>query len=60
MSDSKTTKATHYEWIDGMSAEFVEAIERGEIAGSEIWHLRILLSIAQQLSVIAAHLKNSN
>jgi hypothetical protein len=55
---SKT--ATHFEHIDSMSADF-NALFMGpgqmtpEVAA--YWQLRILLSIAQQLSVISQSLK---
>ena len=51
-------KATHYEHIDSMSEEFHNAEEQ-ELTpeGESYWQLRILLSIAQQLSVISQTLK---
>lgn len=58
------TKATHYEHIEEMSAEFAEFhrgdfMDGGDICGARFrwWQLRILLAIAQQLTVISNTLK---
>jgi hypothetical protein len=47
-----------YEHIVGMSQEF-NLLDPETLTGTtgEYWHLRIMLSISQQLSVIAAALK---
>jgi hypothetical protein len=51
-----------FEWIKEMSEEFAMLSERTYPITPEeasVWQLRILLSIAQQLSVIAATLKSN-
>ena len=60
----KTAVATHFEHIDGMSAEFEQwhSVASGNTSNtfaehSMLWMLRINLAIAQQLSVISNSLK---
>ena len=54
-------KAQTFEHIAHMTEEFHNAEEQ-ELTpeGASYWQLRILLSIAQQLSVIAGHLKGES
>lgn len=48
----------HFEHIDAMTQEF-GLVDPEKVSGptGEWWHLRILLAIAQQLSVISSSLK---
>ena len=53
-------KTLQYIWIEQMSREFEQLLERESALTSEDlawWDLRIKLAIAQQLSVIASALK---
>jgi len=52
--------AEHYEHIDAMSEEFAGTVSAGELGTEwqlEHWKIRVLLAIAQQLSMISASLK---
>lgn len=64
----KEEGALGFEWIVGMSAEFESAMDTAFRDGGQgplpeaasYWQLRILLAIAQQLSVIAGAIKGGS
>lgn len=53
-------KPKNFESITQMTEEFEMGVKRApvDVTLASVWQLRILLSIAQQLSVIAAALKD--
>lgn len=58
---ANTREATHYMHIDGISEEFEEEARRDDtVTFHEYWQLKLLLAIAQQLSLVAHRLKKTD